>query len=89
MIIDGKRVQVKIIQKDSVDIKEKPDYLIVLKLDIDKFVFYEVYAGDASTAWDVKGKEYNGEYTIFLSKLKKVRDKISEKIQCKNYIEVY
>lgn len=52
---DGRLVQIKATQVDSIGISECPDYLIVLKIFHDGS-FEEVYNGPGALAWNAAGK---------------------------------
>lgn len=49
--LDGKNIQIKITQADSVLITSEPDYLIVLFLDKESSDVYEVYNGPGEEPW--------------------------------------
>lgn len=53
--VDGKNVQIKITQRDTVLLSDEPDYLIVLYLNNNGAVF-EVYNGPGKEAWESGGK---------------------------------
>ena len=66
---DGKYIQIKATQKDSIAISSEPDYLIVIKLLSDGS-WREIYNGPGKPAWDNAGKlQKNGQRPISLSKL--------------------
>ena len=66
---DGKYIQIKATQKDSIAISSEPDYLIVIKLLSDGS-WHEIYNGPGKPAWDNAGKlQKNGQRPISLSKL--------------------
>ena len=66
---DGKYIQIKATQKDSIAISSEPDYLIVIKLLSDGS-WRESYNGPGKPAWDNAGKlQKNGQRPISLSKL--------------------
>ena len=74
--LNRKQVQIKITQRDSVDIKGIPENLLVLFLNTKDLAVYEVYNG--SCEW-LAGKDPNHEYTISLKDLaKKACDSKSE-----------
>lgn len=69
---DGKNVQIKATQRDSIDIKGEPEYLIVIKINRDGS-YTEIYNGLGKRALKVAGKLHkNGERTISLSKLRSI-----------------
>ena len=69
---DGKYVQIKATQVQSISISSEPDYLIVIKLFSDGS-WEEVYNGLGKPVWNNAGKmQKNGQRSISLSKLKKL-----------------
>ncbi|GAA0830463.1 hypothetical protein BIGA_0455 [Bifidobacterium pullorum subsp. gallinarum] len=69
---DGRLVQIKTTQRNSVGISEKPDYLIVLHID-ENGRLEEIYNGPGERVWSLfEGRKppKNGQYQISLSKLK-------------------
>lgn len=69
---DGKYVQIKSTQVQSISISSEPDYLIAIKLFSDAS-WEEVYNGPGKPVWDNAGKmQKNGQRPISLSKLKKL-----------------
>lgn len=87
--VDGRNVQIKITQIDSVDIKGVPDYLIVLFLKKDTQEIYEVYNGPGELA--LEGSKLNGnrEYNKSLNVLIKKDSLVSEpeRIPAKNNVK--
>ena len=76
---DGKYVQIKATQVQSISISSEPDYLIAIKLFSDGS-WKEVYNGPGKPAWDKAGKmQKNGQRPISLSKLKKLALLVEEK----------
>ena len=59
--VDGKEVQIKITQRDTVLLSDEPDYLIVLYLNSNGTVF-EVYNGPGKEAWESGGKPDKRNY---------------------------
>ena len=53
--VDGRLVQIKIIQTDRVSIYSEPDYLIVLKMNRDGHI-EEVYNGRGGVPWEKAGR---------------------------------
>lgn len=75
--IDGKEVQIKITQKESIEIKDVPDYLLVLFWNKQDEEIYEVYNGPCD--WLRERKLTNsGEYSVTLTTLYKENSKISD-----------
>ena len=76
---DGKYVQIKATQVQSISISSEPDYLIAIKLFSDGS-WEEVYNGPGKPAWNNTGKmQKNGQRPISLSKLKKLALLVEEK----------
>lgn len=65
---DGKKVQIKITQGDSVDINEIPEHLLVLFLSKQNNEIYEVYNGPCEWLKDCK-RSSNRWYSSQLTKL--------------------
>lgn len=59
--VDGKEVQIKITQRDTVLLSDEPNYLIVLYLNSNGTVF-EVYNGRGKEAWESGGKPDKRHY---------------------------
>lgn len=77
---DGRLVQVKTTQRNSVALNENPDYLIVLKIDEDGEI-NEVYNGPGQPVWDLfegRVRPKNGQYQVSLSKLSFLDKGVSE-----------
>lgn len=71
---DGRLVQIKTTQRNSVGISEKPEYLIVLHIS-EKGEFEEVYNGPGEPVWNLfAGRKMpkNGQYQVSLSRLKRL-----------------
>ena len=67
---DGKLVQIKATQGDRIAIGERPEYLIVLKINRDGS-FEEVYNGPGDIAWSLVGKrQKTGQCHVSLAKLR-------------------
>lgn len=67
---DGKLVQIKATQGARIAISERPEYLIVLKIDRDGG-FEEVYNGPGDAAWSLVGKrQKTGQCHVSLAKLR-------------------
>jgi len=85
---DGKKVEIKATQANSVAFRGNPEYAIVIKIHKDG-TFSEIYNGVGSLIWDTfKGKKLpsNGQYQISLTKLKELSKKTpsAEQIPLKN-----
>lgn len=75
---DGRLVQIKATQVDSVGISECPDYLIVLKVFRDGS-FEEVYNGPGAPAWNAAGKvQKTSQRHITLSRLRALNELVTE-----------
>lgn len=71
---DGRLVQIKATQVDSIGISECPDYLIVLKIFHDGS-FEEVYNGPGAPAWNAAGKrQKTSQRHIALSRLRALNE---------------
>lgn len=67
---DGRMVQIKATQFESVALRSKPDHLLVLRLTR-RGEPLEIYNGPGGLAWDRAGKlQSNGQRTVRLSALK-------------------
>ena len=79
--LDGRLVQVKATQRNSVALNENPDYLIVLKIDGGGEIG-EVYNGPGQPVWDLfegRVRPKNGQYQVSLSKLRTQDKEVNEK----------
>lgn len=75
---DGRLVQIKATQVDSIGISERPDYLIVLKIFRDG-TFEEVYNGPGAPAWNAAGKvQKTSQRHIALSRLRALNELVAE-----------
>lgn len=75
---DGRLVQIKATQVDSVGISECPDYLIVLKI-FRNGTFEEVYNGPGVPAWDATGKlQKTSQRHVSLSRLRALDGLVAE-----------
>lgn len=83
---DGKNVQIKITQGDSVDITKIPDHLLVLFLHKQDGIVYEVYNGPC--AWLNTCKKNNGWYNPTLKMLSKEDKNIPEENRLKSNIQI-
>lgn len=67
----GKKYQIKITQRNKVGLRNKPDNLIVIKIDENGFP-HIVYNGCGETVWElIKGKKTEQKF-IYLSQLQKL-----------------
>ena len=70
---DGRLVQIKTTQRDTVGIYEKPDWLLVLKMNEDGSM-EEVYYGPGKEPWEMAGKmTKTGQRHISLKKLREIK----------------
>jgi len=75
---DGKLVQIKATQGDRIAIGERPEYLIVLRINRDGG-FEEVYNGPGDIAWELVGKrQKTGQCHVSLAKLRAAMAEIPE-----------
>ncbi len=75
---DGKNIQIKITQGDSIDINAIPDYLIVLFLKKSGQKVYEVYNGSGRVVLNGAKKTKSGWYNRSLNKLAEYNKKVIE-----------
>ena len=85
---DGKEIEIKATQSNSVAFRSKPEYAIVIRIHKDG-TFSRIYNGVGSLIWDTfKGKKLpsNGQYQISLTKLVELSKMTSsnEQIPLKN-----
>ena len=76
---DGRLVQIKATQRSSVGISEKPDFLIVLRIDKHGDIA-EVYNGPGTPVWDLfenRRRPKNGQYQVSLARLRKLNESVS------------
>lgn len=75
---NNRLVQIKATQRNMVALRDKPDYLIVLR--IDKRGFHEeIYNGPGNIPWNIAGpRQRNGQRPISINKLRKENLKVSE-----------
>ena len=76
---DGRFVQVKTTQRNSVALSERPDYLIVLKIDENGDI-KEVYNGPGAPVWNLfekRKKPKTGQYQVSLARLSKLNEEVS------------
>ncbi len=75
---DGKLVQIKATQGGRIAIGERPEYLIVLRINRDGG-FEEVYNGPGDIAWELVGKrQKTGQSHVSLAKLRAAMAEIPE-----------
>lgn len=73
---NGKLVQIKATQGNSIGLSSAPNHLIVLKI-LKTGIADEVYNGPGKLVWEVCGKmQKNGQRPITVSKLKKLLDAV-------------
>lgn len=83
--IEGRKVQIKATQGDSIALSSEPDYLLVLKISKEG-VAKEIYNGPGKVVWDLvkdKPTPKNGQFQIGSSKLRLLMKEIpgSERIK--------
>jgi len=84
---DGRRVEIKITQGSRVALRNRPDYLLVLKLHADGTA-EEVYNGPGGEPWSQCGTmQKNGQRSISLSKLKVLMKTVSEDSKTRKTLE--
>lgn len=73
---DGKLVQIKATQRNSIGIRAEPEYLLVLRI-LKHGKSEEIFNGPGKLAWDSAGKmQSNGQRSISCSKLLALMDQI-------------
>ena len=75
---DDRLVQIKATQRSSVGISEKPDFLIVLRID-EHGDIAEVYNGPGKPVWDLfknRKRPKNGQYQVSLARLSKLNEAV-------------
>ncbi|SRR6266568_2509182 len=73
---DGRRVQIKATQGNTVALRDKPLHLVVLRLGRDDLLD-EVFNGPGSIAWAAAGrKQKNGQRPLSCSKLKQLMQRV-------------
>ncbi len=80
--VDGKKVQIKITQGDSVNINDVPDYLLVMYLNKKDGFVYEVYNGPCEWLRDCK-RTKKGWYSRTLNKLSELDKSINDESRLK------
>ena len=78
--VDGKKVQIKGTQgKDSIIIREEPEYLLVEYLDKESGTIQEIYNGPGAVAWQYRSYVPSmNHYTIRVNKLLELDATISD-----------
>ena len=75
---EGRKVQVKATQGQSVGLRAEPEHLLVLRLESDGNVS-EVFNGPGDLAWSNAGAmQKNGQRPISVSKLRFLMDRVAE-----------
>ncbi len=79
--IDGKQVQIKITQQDSIVINHEPEYLIALYLNKSGDV-YEIYNGPGNAPWDSASKRdsHNNRHML-VNKLMKLDRQVDSSLR--------
>ena len=76
---DGKKVEIKATQSNSVAFRSCPEHTIIIKI-LKNGTFEECYNGPGDIIWDTftgKKKPSNGQYQIALSKVKALYENVS------------
>lgn len=80
---DGRLVQIKATQGNSIDLNAEPYHLIALKILPDGRV-EELFNGPGSLAWNAAGKlQKNGQRSVGASKLRKLMTNVPEEARLK------
>ena len=70
---EGRKIQIKITQRDRIALTSMPEYLIVFRVDQSGSI-EEIYNGPGNIPWDLCGKlQKNGQRSIRLSTLRNIR----------------
>ena len=75
----GKQVEIKVTQRKSITLTSEPEHLSAFLMHPDG-VFQEIYNGPGSAVWDTvksKPRPSNGQYSIRLSTLKLLMERVS------------
>lgn len=93
--VNGRQVQIKTTQDDSVALDSEPEYLIVLRMNKDG-TFEECFNGPGAIAWSIvasKPLPKNGEYKLRLtalrSKMKAADLPAEQKIPRATHVETF
>lgn len=88
--VDGKKVQIKGTQgKDSIVIREEPEYLLVEYLDKESGTIQEIYNGPGALAWQYRSYVPSMNfYTIRINKLLELDENIPDKERIRPVISV-
>ncbi|MBQ6289292.1 MAG: hypothetical protein IJK71_08605 [Clostridia bacterium] len=79
--LDGRKVQIKLTQINSISMYEEPEFLIVLKID-KKGAISEIYNGPGKEPWDLAGSvQKNGQRTISIKKLMSIEVPENQRIR--------
>ena len=74
----GRAVQIKATQGNSIGIRAQPEHLLVLKLARDGS-FTEVFNGPGELAWSAAGRmQKNGQRALSVSKLRALMDQVDQ-----------
>lgn len=85
---DGKKVEIKATQKDSVAFRSKPEHTIVIKI-LGDGTFEEIYNGSGQRVWDLfanKNLPSNGQFQVSINKLKQLNQLVPK---CENILPIY
>lgn len=93
--VDGKKVQIKGTQgKDSIIIREEPEYLLVEYLDKESGTIQEIYNGPGAVAWQYRSYVPSmNHYTIRINKLLELdaiisdEERIAAVVPMKKYVK--
>ena len=88
--VDGKKVQIKGTQgKDSIVIREEPEYLLVEYLDKESGTIQEIYNGPGALAWEHRSHVPSMNfYTIRINKLIELDATVSDEERIKAVIPI-
>lgn len=81
---DGKMVQIKATQGDTVGLRSEPQHLLVIKILKDGNI-EEIFNGPGKIAWDNSGKmQKNGQRPISVNKLRNLMESMPDDIRLKS-----
>lgn len=75
---DGRLVQIKATQRNSISLNDNPDFLIVLRID-ERGGIDEIYNGPGKPVWDLfanRKRPKNGQYQVSVARLKRINETI-------------
>lgn len=84
VIADGRKVQVKITQSNSIVLREKMDYLLVLHLNRSNGEVTEIYNGSGGRIWEnARYVKQMNHYSLSVPKLLQLREQVADEERIK------